>query len=76
MSCWGLCEALGGAFTSTLRYHQERTYVRPPPDVLPSPCCVWTDGQLRQGLGGVAFISELGLVAAILESDFRAQRQK
>jgi len=34
------------------------------------------DRWATQGLGGVAFISELGLVAAILESDFLEQRQK
>jgi len=63
-----MCEGLGRAFTSTLRYHQEHTYVRTYVH-LPT-YCVWRDGQLRgstQGLGGAAFVSELGLVAVNLE---------
>ena len=63
-----LCEALGWAFTSTLRYHQERTYVHT--HVHLPAYCVWRDVQERwatQGLGGVAFVSDLGLVAINLE---------
>ena len=60
-----LWEALGRAFTSTLRYHQESTYVRiyarPPPNVLR------VERWATQGLGGVAFVSGLGLVAVNLE---------
>ena len=55
--------------------------VPPRPDVFTSTSrrtisVLRVDRWATQGLGGVAFISELGLVAAILESDFRAQRQK
>ena len=56
-----LCEGLGRAFTSTLRYHQEYTYVCPPPNVLR------VERWATQGLGGVAFVSELGLVVVNLE---------